>query len=82
MATDANLFDWTARARGNMSSRGLYIFRHQSKLGNAPAQALFESIQIQLKDGVESPRSFSDYVVTLPVQDSLPAGVTLINGLA
>lgn len=79
----ANLFELDrSAARGNMSSRGLYIFRHQSKLGNAPAQGLFESIQIQLKDGVEGPRSFSDYVVTLPVQDSLPAGVTLINGLA
>ena len=29
-------------ARGEMSTRGLYVFRHDSELGNAPAHALFD----------------------------------------
>ena len=28
-------------ARGFMALRGLYVFSHESKLGNAPAQALY-----------------------------------------
>lgn len=69
-------------ARGLMSPRGLYIFEHNSKLGSAPANALFETISVKLRDGVESPRSFADYVITLPEQSALPAGVTLIQGLS
>ncbi len=65
-------------ARGEMSTRGLYVFKHDSELGNAPAHKLFERIQARRKDGVEVPRSFDDYAVD--VQDTdLPAGVTLLN---
>lgn len=78
-----NLFELDrSAARGTMSARGLYIFKHESKLGNAPAQRLFESIQVQKKDGVENPRSFADYTVTIPETGSLPSGITLIDGLA
>jgi CRISPR-associated protein Csd2 len=63
-------------ARGLMSCQGLYVFTHESSLGDHPAQRLFERIQVQRKPEVEAPRQFSDYIVT--VQDSdLPAGVTL-----
>jgi len=79
----ANLFELDrSAARGTMSTRGLYIFKHESKLGNAQAQQLFEKIEVKKKEGVESPRSFADYVVTLPTAGSLPQGVTLIDGLA
>lgn len=65
-------------ARGEMSTRGLYVFKHDSELGNAPAHALFSRIQPKLKEGVTAPRGFDDYEVT--VQDSdLPAGVTFLN---
>jgi CRISPR-associated protein Csd2 len=67
-------------ARGLMSTRGLYIFKHDSKLGSAPAQQLFESIKVERKPGVESPRSFSDYTITSPEQTSLPTGIELIQG--
>lgn len=36
-------------ARGLMSSRSLCIFRHELFLGNAPAQALFERVQVKKK---------------------------------
>ena len=63
-------------ARGEMSTRGLYVFKHDSELGSAPAHALFERITPKLKDGVSVPRLFSDYEVA--VNDAnMPAGVTL-----
>ncbi len=63
-------------ARGEMSTRGLYVFKHESQLGNAPAHSLFSRIQPALKDGCAVPRDFSDYTVT--VDDAgLPQGVIL-----
>lgn len=61
-------------ARGEMATRGLYVFKHDSELGNAPAHALFERIQIA--SNTEVPRSFSDYTVTVD-EATLPSGVTL-----
>jgi CRISPR-associated protein Csd2 len=63
-------------ARGEMSTRGLYVFKHDSELGNAPAHALFERITPKLKDGVSVPRLFSDYEVAVN-EANMPAGVTL-----
>lgn len=62
-------------ARGEMTTRGLYVFKHDSELGNAPAHKLFELIQAK-KNTDEPARDFSDYTVT--VNDAgLPAGITL-----
>lgn len=63
-------------SRGMMALRGLYIFSHESKLGNAPAHKLFERIQVQLEKEGTVPRQFSDYQVTVNEAD-LPAGVHL-----
>lgn len=63
-------------ARGEMTTRGLYIFKHESELGNAPAHALFERIQAKLKNGVTVARAFSDYEVTVN-DNALPVGTTL-----
>ena len=67
-----------AAARGEMTTRGLYVFKHDSELGNAPAHALFERIKVQRKPGVETPRSFADYEVHVAADD-LPPGVTLLQ---
>ena len=64
-------------ARGEMTTRGLYVFKHDSELGNAPAHALFERIQPKLKESVSVPRSFEDYVVAVD-KANLPSGVTLL----
>lgn len=61
-------------ARGMMSTRGLYVFEHESELGSAPAHALFERVRVAR--GVEAPRSFSDFEVRVD-EDDLPRGVTL-----
>jgi CRISPR-associated protein Csd2 len=65
-------------ARGEMSTRGLYVFKHESELGNASAHALFKRIQVKRKEEVDVPRSFDDYDVIIQDVD-LPAGVTLLN---
>ena len=50
-------------ARGEMSTRGLYVFQHDSELGNAPAHALFERLQVQPKEASAVARSFDAYNV-------------------
>ena len=60
-------------SRGLMSLRGLYVFTHEDRLGNAPAHVLFESVRVPPVGG--HPRAFSDYDVS--VSDRLPDGVTL-----
>lgn len=71
-------------ARGEMSTRGLYVFQHDSELGNAPAHALFERLQVQPKEAGAVARGFDAYAVafdgqSLAVGQSLQpaAGVTL-----
>jgi CRISPR-associated protein Csd2 len=63
-------------ARGEMSARGLYVFKHDGALGNSPAHSLFEHIVPKLNEGVIVPRSFADYSVHVD-DDSLPDGVEL-----
>ncbi|MFO7955472.1 MAG: type I-C CRISPR-associated protein Cas7/Csd2 [Candidatus Brocadiia bacterium] len=63
-------------SRGMMACRGLYVFTHDSKLGEAPAHELFELVSVERKDGVEAPRSFNDYTVNVD-RETVPDGVTL-----
>jgi CRISPR-associated protein Csd2 len=65
-------------ARGEMATRGLYVFKHTSQLGNAPAHSLFARIQAKLKDGNGVPRDFSDYAISVD-EASLPTGISLIK---
>ncbi|MBL4620764.1 MAG: type I-C CRISPR-associated protein Cas7/Csd2 [Immundisolibacteraceae bacterium] len=72
-----NMFEHDrSAARGEMATRGLYVFKHDSKLGNAPAHSLFDRINPKLKEGVTVPRAFSDYQIDLDETD-LPQGVVL-----
>jgi CRISPR-associated protein Csd2 len=63
-------------ARGEMTTRGLYVFKHDSQLGNAPAHSLFARVLPKLKEGASVPRDFGDYSVTVD-EAGLPQGVTL-----
>ena len=63
-------------ARGKMCTRKLYIFKHDSILGNCPSHVLFDKIVIKEKDGVYVPRNFDDYEITL--DKDMPEGVELI----
>jgi len=65
-------------ARGEMSTCKLFVFKHNSGLGNAPARKLFECISVEPKKPGEPPRSFGDYEVTVN-RDAVPQGVTLVD---
>lgn len=73
-----NMFDHDhSAARGKMVTRNLFIFKHNSILGNAPAHLLFDTIQIKRKDENHPVRAFSDYDITVN-REGIPAGVELI----
>ena len=50
-------------ARGQMATRGLYVFAHDSELGNAPAHALFERLKVTPRAADQVARSFDAYSV-------------------
>lgn len=62
--------------RGEMASRRLFVFEHQSPLGNAPAHALFSRIDAKRTDESKPARAYADYAITIN-REGLPAGVTL-----
>lgn len=63
-------------ARGEMATRGLYVFKHDSHLGNAPAHKLFERVVIRRNDPEKPPRAFEDYTVEVD-SENLPPGIEL-----
>lgn len=65
-------------ARGKMCMRKLYVFKHESVLGNAPAHVLFDKIKVE-RNTDSAPRSFSDYNVSIDAV--MPDGVELIEKL-
>lgn len=73
----ANMFDNDrSAARGLMSARRIIAFEHSSKLGNAPACTLFDRVKIKKKDGIDTPRCFGDYIVSIDT-NNLPEGITI-----
>lgn len=77
-------------ARGEMATRKLILFKHDSALGNAHADKLFERVRIGRNvggefhaidarlDNLPVARKFSDYVVEIDRTD-LPTGVEIIE---
>ncbi len=62
--------------RGEMATRRLVVFEHESALGNAPAHQLFARVGAELADPSKPPRAFTDYTVGID-RDNLPPGITL-----
>ncbi len=87
-----NMFELDrSAARGEMATRKLIIFRHDSKLGNAHAHELFERVKVlRCHDGECLPagdsrthnwppaRSFADYRIEID-RESLPEGVSILD---
>tara|TARA_B110001469_G_C9648271_1_gene329140 strand:- start:3124 stop:3999 length:876 start_codon:yes stop_codon:yes gene_type:complete len=67
-----------ARPAGSMNPRGLIVFKHKSQLGEAQSHKLFDAVTLQKKDGVEVPRAFTDYEVTID-RSAIPEGVEIIE---
>ncbi|HSR54153.1 MAG TPA: type I-C CRISPR-associated protein Cas7/Csd2 [Acidobacteriota bacterium] len=77
-------------SKGIMALRKLWVFKHvgndtdaeqrqrQAMLGCAPAHDLFSLAHVDLKDGVDAPRQFSDYEISID-QDNVPDGVELLT---
>ncbi len=74
-----NMFDHDrSAARGEMATRKLIIFKHDSKLGNAPAQKLFDLVTVEKNSSDVPPRLFTDYTVSV---GKAPEGVEIIEKL-
>lgn len=72
-----NMFDVDrSAARGMMSAQRLIAFKHDSVLGNAPANKLFDLVKVEPKDKSVPARSFADYEVTID-SENLPTGVSI-----
>jgi CRISPR-associated protein Csd2 len=73
-----NMFEHDrSAARGQMATRQLIVFKHDGKMGNAPAHKLFDLVKVERLDGASGPaRSFTDYTVSLE-ESSIPNGVTI-----
>src|SRR5262249_54073336 len=66
-------------ARPEMTARRLIVFEHQSKYGNAPADALFSRVTVRRKEiggELQPARSYNDYEVLID-KENLPAGITI-----
>jgi CRISPR-associated protein Csd2 len=59
-------------ARGQMATRGLYVFKHSTNLGNAHAHALFDRLVVTNRDPATPARDFGAYEVTF---DGAPVAV-------
>lgn len=71
-----NMWDLDRSAsRGQMATRGLYVFAHDNEFGNAPSHKLFEAINIERKEDVDVARDAKDYDITIDELDI--DGVTL-----
>lgn len=74
-----NMFDHDrSAARGEMTSRKLVVFQHESALGNAPAHTLFDRIKVARKDMTKPAREYGDYEVSLD-ESNMPSGVKILK---
>lgn len=72
-----NMFDHTSSAaRASMAARSLVVFTHSDAFGRAPMHALVDRIAVTRSGGVDAPRKFADYSVSLD-DEALPEGVTV-----
>lgn len=77
----ANMFEHDrSAARMEMNAQRLIVFKHESRMGNAPAQKLFERVKAARMPDVKLARRFSDYEVTID-RANLPAGVEIVEKL-
>lgn len=65
-------------ARGKMSVRELIVFKHSKELGDCPAYKLFDAVDVRRADGVEYPRRYKDYTVTIH-NEQIPETVEVVR---
>ena len=75
-----NMFEHDrSAARGQMATRKLIVFKHDSKLGSVPAYSLFDRVHV-VSTGHSPARQYSDYRVTIN-REGLSDGVEIIERL-
>lgn len=62
-------------ARGQMATRKLIVFKHDSNMGSAHAHTLFDMVKAVAN--TNPVRDFGNYKITVPPQSDMPQGVTL-----
>nr|MBA3482734.1 type I CRISPR-associated protein Cas7 [Pirellulales bacterium] len=66
--------------RGEMAAQALFVFEHESLLGNAPATKLFDlvtALRVDGNDGAYRPaRCVRDYDIVID-ESNLPAGISV-----
>lgn len=75
-----NMFEHDrSAARGQMATRRLIVFEHNSPFGSAPAHKLFDLVKVERAGDPAKPvRSFDDYAVSLD-ESGLPGGVKVLD---
>lgn len=64
-------------ARGQMATRKLIVFRHESRMGSAPAHQLFDLVRVERANGAVGPaRDFADYRIEVD-GNAVPSGITI-----
>lgn len=87
----SNMFEHDrSAARGEMATRKLVVFKHDSALGSAPAHTLFDRVKVGRSIGGEfreidsridnyaPARAYADYAITID-RENLPSGVEIIE---
>ena len=76
----ANMFEHDhSAARGKMAVRALIAFKHDTELGCAPSDKLFDAVTTQRREGVEAPRGINDYEPITVDETEIPDGVTVLR---
>jgi CRISPR-associated protein Csd2 len=73
-----NMFECDhSAARGLMSARKIYVFKHPTELGSSSASSLMDRIKIERKDKDRPARSFSDYEITVDTKGLAEKNIVL-----
>lgn len=74
-----NMFEHDhSAARGKMSVRGLYVFKHDCIYGNTQAYKLFDTVSVKRRDEKVPARTFTDYDIRVD-EAKIPDEVKLIR---
>lgn len=65
----------SARPEGSMEVCRLYWWKHDSKTPKYSSAKIHRQLEVKVKDGVDRPRSFNDYDITLNAIDGVKAEV-------
>lgn len=66
----------SARPEGSMEVRKVYWWKHNCKTGQYSSAKVHRSLKVALRDGVDFPNTYEDYIITLEELDGLEPAIT------